>query len=79
MRLCVYSPPSRPSVRPLQALLRIPFVARPPPTHTAFRLWLWVHTMAHGLVTMPSSLQGEYRAGGRVHTPSRVALSVGHH
>lgn len=28
---------------------------------------------------MPSSLQGEHRAGGRVHMPSRVAPSVGHH
>ena len=33
--------------------------------------------MFHG--TMPSSLQGEYRAGGRVHTPSRVAPPVGCH
>ena len=28
---------------------------------------------------MPSSLQGKYSTGGRVHTPSRVAPSVGHH
>ena len=27
----------------------------------------------------PSSLQGEFRAGGRVHTPSRVAPRVGRH
>jgi hypothetical protein len=30
-------------------------------------------------VTMPSSLQGKCRAGERVRTPSRIALSVGHH
>jgi len=29
--------------------------------------------------TMPSSLQGKYRAGGRIHTPRRVAPPVGHH
>ena len=29
--------------------------------------------------TTPSSLQGEYRAGGRVHTPSRVAPPVKRH
>jgi len=28
---------------------------------------------------MPSSLQGKCRAGERVRTPSRIALSVGHH
>ena len=27
---------------------------------------------------MPSFLQGEYMAGGRVHKPSRVGPSVGH-
>ena len=27
----------------------------------------------------PSSLQGEFRAGGRFHTPSRVAPPVGRH
>ena len=31
------------------------------------------------LGSMPSSLQEEYRAGGRSHTPSRVAPSVGRH
>ena len=29
--------------------------------------------------TTPGSLQGEYRAGGRVHTPSRVVPPVGRH
>jgi len=29
--------------------------------------------------TTPGSLQGEYRAGGRAHTPSRVAPPVGRH
>lgn len=48
----------------------------------------WIH--ASGMTTharlegkrrtcTPSSLQGQYKAGGRIHTPSRVAPSVGHH
>jgi len=38
-----------------------------------------VNHSPYDFISMPISLQGEYRADGRVHTPSRVAPSVGHH
>jgi len=37
------------------------------------------NTLTHLWSFTPSSLQGEHRVGGRVHTPSRVAPSVGLH